>query len=655
MRPEEFFLKELHSAPPRFRATKHINRIIDEELRGIRQKSVFDYYHTHVSQYGYPLSKEALQRSSYVPRKDLEEKLTRLIRGKKDIILLGCEGSGKTTLLHSVASECTNSIKSNFLYIDANDIEGIQNVRRKPVVFLKLAKTIAKLANTEFGKEYGNWLNECQKNPFLKPIIGNSTPVDQVESFFTFIRTHNHKWITHVVIDNIDSVSIDVCDGIFSNLKAIDDTVKATASVLGEKDHDNIRYIISCRTATYKHINGTTRGLFLNRPHELIEVEDDFVRNTNIINILESFLLNPNGEIYRKSLRVSIPIVSRDFTYTTSLASYFSDVIKWLKNTDKFTNGAVNKSIKMFSGRSIRRAKLYGLKIFANPLISRLALFETKQSVNITGKDRLYLKRRLLEAIFDFRKDIGAGLHGFPVNPYYMVDDKAEFKNNPLIGVVSIIHLYDNAANMKVGNVYFANVIDCTTLYHLLFEIGYSEAAIIDVFFSLRNSGILRPVPSSNILHKSSLDDKNIHEEYVVDNNALDSVYGLVVGRDIESSIIFYNCALRSRFNLGHSRYVDNWLSECFTTLSFLKGFYQREAQLERLLEDSGFILGAPSERFAGKALNHCSRVFLEFEKRRFKSLDNRESGLNTELYEQTEFLLETVKEMTRETSSILG
>jgi len=655
MRPEEFFLKDLHSAPPRFRATKHINRIIDEELRSIRQKSVFDYYHTYVSQNGYPLSKDAISRSSYVSRQDLEGKLTRLIKGKKDIILLGCEGSGKTTLLHKVASDCTTDAISNFLYIDANDIEGIQNVRRKPVVFLKLAKTIAKLANTEFGEGYAKWLNECQQNPFLKPLIRNETPVDQVESFFTFIRTHNHNWITHVVIDNIDSVSVDVCDSIFSNLKAIDETVKATASVLGEKDYNSIRYIISCRTATYKHINGTTRGLFLNRPHELLEVEDDFVRNTNIIEILESFLLNPNGEIYKKSVKITVPIVTRDFTYTTSLSSYFSDVIKWLKSVDSITNGTVNKSVKMFSGRSIRRAKLYGLKIFANPLISRLALFETKQSVNITSRDRLYLKRRLLEAIFDFRKDIGAGLHGFPLNPYYMIEDKTEFKNNPLIGIFSIFHLYENAPDMKVGSVYFANVIDCTTLYHLLVDVGYSTAAITDVFFNLKNSGVLRPVPSSNLLHDSALDDKNIYEEYILDNNALDSIYGLIVGRDIESSIIFYNCALRSRFNLGHSRYIDNWLSECFTTLSFLKGFYQREAQLEKLLEDSNLILSSPSERFAGKILKHCSHVFHDFEKRRYKPADNREAGLNSELYQQTETLLELVKEMARETSSILG
>lgn len=655
MKPLDIYLKQLHAARPKFKATKHVNRIIGDELRNIRQQSVFDYYHDYVSKYGYPIPAKSKLKSCYVSRPELESKLSRYIRSKKDIILLGCEGSGKTTMLHRVASDITESNSGRFLYIDANDIEGVQNVRNEPVVFLKLAKAIANLSKTEVGKEYVEWFSACQNVQFLKPLIKNDTALNQVESFFTFIRTQNHKWITHVIIDNIDSVSVDVCEGIFSSLKSIDDTVRATANVLEEKDYNNIRYIISCRTATYRHINGTTRGLFLNRPHQLIAVEDDFLANTNIIEILERFLLNPNGEVYQHASKEMIPIIAKDFSYTTTMTSYFADVLSWLKNAENSTGGVVNKTIKMFSGRSIRRAKLYGLKVFANPLISRLALFENQKTVGITKHDKLYLKRRVLEAIFDFRKGKGAGLLGFPLNPYNVLDDWTEFKNNPLIGVIAIFFLYDNSTELKMKKVYFANVISITPLLELLKNIGYSEAAINDVFSNLRHSGVLRPIPSSDILQHSALDSKNVHEEYIIDNNALDNIYGLMVGRDLETSIIFYNCALRSRYNLGHLRLVDNWLSECFLTLVFLKGFYEREKHLEEILKSKNVKLAAPSERFAGKALTRCAQVFNSFEKSRYERKNTQTRNLNDELYDQTEHLIHVVQELARETSSILG
>jgi hypothetical protein len=322
---------------------------------------------------------------------------------------------------------------------------------------------------------------------------------------------------------------------------------------------------------------------------------------------------------------------------------YFSDVLDWLSKSES----TFNRIIKMFCGRSIRRAKLYSLKILGSPVLARLAIMERLKLVSITRHDKSYLSRRLTEAMFWFPPN---GRDSFPMNPFRVIDDELEFRQNPLLGIVALMYLRDNRNDMAGSKVFFASTISVDGLINYLITLRFSVEAIKYFISNARDSGLLRPVPSSKVLIEDQrLSHRTIFEKYVIDDSGLSNIFNLLSATDVETSMVFFNCATRARYGLGGPRRIDNWLVEAFTSLIFLRDFLLREQQLEKMTLGTGLMLTLPSGMFQAKLISKISGIVDTFGDGR-----GPQASLPNELYYEAKDLLERVKVMLRGRSSIL-
>lgn len=592
MSPDVEFLKRISGPPREFDAAEFVNRFVEDEIQHLRHESFHGLFHDYVRENGYPLPEQIIHSSAYQPRKQIEDTLRKSIMAGQNAIILGCEGSGKTTLIHRVAGSVARDTTRPFLYIDASDIDIRSRADFIDTIYDKLTNAIAKNVSKDTEAAFEAWLDQHRQGIFSKTILDTSTPKRLAETFIAYIRTANDD-LNYIILDNIDSLSLSAAKEFFSALNLVDETVRSIAKVLSVRDHQNVRYIISCRTPTYEHVSGLSYGLFIHFEHKLIVVDDDFVENTDIIHLLENFVTKEKSHLFSmmRTSVISVNLGGGDQILT--FEQYVNIVLEWLKSS-----GAIfNKTIKMFCGRSIRRAKLFGIKVLASPIIARLALFERYKVVNLVREDRSYLERRLQEAIFDFSRSQGLRLAGFPMNPFRVVNDLDDFRANPLIGLIGIEYLVQNEDELARPDIVFAKTIDVQTLLNYLRKVGYSDIAIKDFFSSCRDCGLLRPIPSSDVLLKDNVDHREVRALYVLDDRARDSYHQLIFAQNARISMLFYNSALRARYGIAADRHLDNITYECFTTLIFLDDLIKREQGLEKMMENSGIMANTVTSR----------------------------------------------------------
>jgi len=572
---------------------EYVERIFDDELLSFANDSYHSKYHEHVKVYGYPIPDTLKSDKFYFKRKALENSLKEKIIQHKNVIVLGCEGSGKTTLIHRIVG--FGDFKSKFFYVDASDIHLDDENSNSYLAARKILMSIFSSLSEENQTEFDQWTNDVSsKNEIYSRVFSTDKDEGVIENFFVWMSLVDQQPF-YIVIDNIDSISIESAESFFKFLNRTRENVVLKARKLsnnGQTVEENLRFITTCRAPTYSYITSASAGLFIGGNFELVQAENDLKNSISIPRLLQNFIVNENSERYieykGRTPHVQLrPYIGEVLTFD----AYVNLVCRWLdKPPHRF-----DRTIKWFTGRSIRRMKLYGLKVISSPVIARLAAMEEREITQNRTKRTDYIKRRTLEALFDFSivgrvsETLSAG---FPLNPFRISDNEGTFSSNPLIGVVGLRLLATKLEDYIADDMIIAKSIDTYPLLETLKKIGYSDDGVFDFFNKMMLSGLLRPIRSSKILMASRDDHNIIYQFHVIDEHALANYSALVFCEgDTDASMQFYNGSVRAHYGLGYLREIDNFLYECFLALVFLHNVIIREEKLRGMARGSGILV----------------------------------------------------------------
>jgi len=645
-RREIDIISEIESVKPNHPASKFVERVFDDVLVSYKHGAYHSIYHDYVRLNGYPLPKEIAENKFYLPRKNIEADFRKQVKSNKNILVLGCEGSGKTTLIHRVLG--TSEDSKRFLYVDTSDLEvPVSEDFFLSALVSRLVETVTQVCDEKERANFESWIKNVHGGDSLKKAqFSNERPEHIFQNYIFWLNVIQNKQL-YFVLDNIDSLSVDAGRSVFSYLNQLNTSLDKKTAIMGLHGRPPLLYIVSCRTTTYEHIASISIGMFLNSEPELIMAEDEIRERISVPRLMERFLVNENEERFNlvRNKTQYIPIFHSNSTMQISFAEYICIISQWLLQWEN----EVNAVIKPFCGRSIRRMKIYGLRAYASPLIAMLAYLEAKNVIGITRNDPKYLKRRLLESLFDFRvvgKIDNSISVGFPVNIFRVIVEDDEFRRNPLLGVTAISLLSDNWEQFAAQDVQFAKCMHAEPFVNTLVLIGYTEGGIRDLMMTFSLAGILRPVPSSGIFWKGEGDSRDVYGSYIVDDRAVATYFSLICCDEIERSVQYFNAAVRLRYGCGSYALIDNHKYECLLNLVFISDIIKREKQLAKMNRNSGVLIKSFSSRIRGRLIPFWKKRIL------FAAHDymDRQSGgggviesLNKRLHSENEKLFKNV------------
>lgn len=588
MRKEISLLKDIESVEPLKAPSSFIQRVFDDVILEYKSEAYHSIYHKHVLLNGYPLPSGVLKNGFYIRRKRIESDIRSKIEKNENIVILGCEGSGKTTIIHRVVG--TENNPKRFLYIDTSDL-GVDLPDHESVLdslISRMVNSISHICNKKDQEEFEEWITSVVKgNSLKKAQFENKKNSDIVSNYIYWLNSIKNRGI-YIILDNIDSLSAEIAKRIFIYINQINASLDQKAKSLTGDVFPSLHYIVSCRTTTYRHISSVSSGIFINSKPKLVIAEDKIRDGISIPQLMKNFLLHENPDRVKEFLHVkqSIPIFHSHQTLQVSFKEYIDTMSDWLLRSES----AVNSTIKPFCGRSIRRMKLYGLRAYTNPLLASLSHLEKQKVVNISRDDPKYLKRRIVESLFDFRV-VGSADNetsiGFPLNLFRVIYEHDEFRRNPILGIVAINILQEKYTEIAAPKIHFAQSIFAEPFLEKLIGFGYSENAIRDLMMTLRLSGILRPISDKGILLSSEDDSRNIYKYYILDERAVSAYYSLLNCDQLDKSIQYFNAAVRYKYNSGFYARVDNLAYECLLNLIFLDDMIDREKQFYNKNKDN--------------------------------------------------------------------
>jgi len=608
----------------------------------------------HVRTNGYPLSSEITTNSGYISRPEIERKFVEHVEAGNNIVLVGCEGSGKSTCCHYSLGKLIYEEKTyrnrSFLYVDASafNLDGLTG-RLFDSIFDNLKRDLSRRSlQIEFEQE----IYELSKLSAANKITFNlDTAYRYCMLYFAYAVCQDLGIIYYVVLDNMDSLSSKIVEAIFSEIKTLVDTSKRVAAdvidAYGSTQQSSVaiplRFIIPTRTPTYSHVISASLGLFpIDSPKE-IYVEDDLRNNVSVWRFVEDYLFGRNSEKLNSALKkhsITINIPKTSATYQPDdLYGFFQDLIDWLQNNQTQSD----KIIKAFCGRSIRRYKMYGLKVLGHIAISRSFVFV---KLNIFNEHNDIISRHVTDAVFDFSQPIGVESNSniysqFHLNPFRVISDDGIRERNPLLGVAAISYMSDNFKEISSNELY-AYRVDGQAIYQHLADMRYDDAAISEAFLRFWTSGLLRPFRNSGHIVEALGVLPQIYKYYIIDKVALDIYYELInATTNIDRSISFMNAAERHAYGLDYTQYFYDVIYSCFVNLCFIREALLAEIKLNLKL-DQLKIQPTPKSytlRFTRRLLRHWGGVIKE--QRDYK----RDSQLD-EIFTTCQHLLSEIQEI---------
>jgi len=654
MRREIEILQSLESEEPNKSGRQFAERIFESEIANFKKNAYQSPYHRYVVANGYPIPQELLESRFYLERNEIEGLLKAEISRSSNIVLLGCEGSGKTTLIHRVCGSRENS--RNFLYIDTADLGYTEKSDQiTDLVMSKVYSSMLQNSATSDFDLFSRWLDDVRsKSPLLRAEFENEKKIDILQNYLLWLEISDpHPF--YVIVDNIDSLSIEVASSVFSFLNYLGSSLKRRAAFIGRKSFTGLRFIVACRTTTYSHVVGISRGMFVDPAPTVIRAEDDIRRNVHVADLLERFvLLEHSAEIENlKGKQEYIQVLgSQKSTVQVSFEAYIREICTWLQAHKP----VLDEVIKPLCGRSLRRMKVYGVRLFASPIVASLALMESTRyrSLAITRNEPAYFRRRILEALFDFRVRgliDSTGTFGLPLNLFYVFQDESHFYENPLLGVTAIDRLQTSWDRYAAPDVEFAKSMDATLFVQDLEAIGFKLAAIKQLFLAFAMAGVLRRVNDSEILISGNDGNVPIYKYYIADEIAIDSYYKLVFCADVRTSTQYYNASVRRSYDCGYYYRVDSILLECFLNLIFLIDIVKREDQLLEMNRDSGIMLRSFTSSVRGKILPYWHRVLSQS----IDELSERRGGAPALVHSINQTLLTECRRLMEKVTNALG
>jgi hypothetical protein len=601
MRDDIEYLLSISDASREFDARAFVHDVLKYELDSVKQASIFSLLHTHVVENGYPIPASQISESSYINRPKLEESVNSALNAGRNLYLIGCEGGGKTTLLHYVISVNFQKYHSFFGYTDISDAGlGIGNF--SDVFFEKIRNSLFLSITPTHMNDFDTWIKQFSENSFAKELINTSTTKNFVESLLIFISTRSDVSHSYIIIDNVDSLRANVVEDFFALLHRLESTVSNAFRRTNLRRHSPLRFIVCCRTQSLNIITSASFGLFSKSPFDTINMDERFTTSTDILDLTKQFLRREYDYISRLD-RPSRPSkiragVSFGSVGWDSFQDYCEDVFNWLALSRK----DVNETVSKFCGRSIRRSKLFLVKTLGSPIIARLVFFEKNKVFNVTRSEPEYLRRRMLEAVFDFTI-----YSGYPLNPFRVLTDGRSFRDNPFIGVVALLFMAENLEELRSDDVNYAQAIDARRIVKYLRTMKYENSAIVQCFQSFVACGLLRPINGLTSIITDDHVDGNVTESYILDQYALTAYVDLILFKKWIHSLTFYNMSLRARYNVRADRHLDNMAYEIFTFLVFLLDLLEREAALEAQIAGTGIMFRPLSARIRHVVFQHMS------------------------------------------------
>jgi energy-coupling factor transporter ATP-binding protein EcfA2 len=630
-RSEIELIQRVESIPPNKNAANLVEKIFDDVLESYKSQAYHSVYHEYAKIHGYPLPKHILENEFYISRKRLEKKLLSRINAEENIVVLGCEGSGKTTLIHRVVG--TRSDPDRFIYVDTSDLNApANNGMFLSEVIRRLLEAISATLTKEDEEKFENWIfSLIQKSTVNKARFSNDRNEEVFENILFWKNVIKEQKI-YFVLDNIDSLSVTSAEDVFSYLNRLNTSLEKKKAALDLIGRGPLRYLVSCRTTTYEHISSISTGMFVNSEPKLVLAEDDLRENFSIPDLMQNFLVKENEPKFNK-VRYNpqiIPLGDRT-NIQVSFAEYVVNICHWLKKSEK----ELDEIVKDICGRSIRRMKVYGLRIFTSPTIAKLAHQERHNVVGITREDPRYLRRRLLQGLFDFR--ISGNLDnaislGFPLNLFRVATEDDDFRRNPLLGVMAVSQLSENWQEFETKDVEFAKCLEAEPLFLKLRKVGYTEQALSDLFRVFSLSGLLRTVPKSGVVFQGNGDTRSISKRYIADDRAIAAYFKLICCDDLERSIQYFNASVRQKYECGYYARDDSFRYECLLNLVFITDIIKRERQLYEMNRSSGVALRSFSSRFKAKLIPFWRR---RVERDRSDIMDRRAGGSAIHFFEE--------------------
>lgn len=656
-RPEIELLQDVGSFNSNRTATKLIERVFDDILVSYKGKAYHSIYHEYVRKNGYPLPKEVLENPFYVKRDRVENDLKTAISSAQNVVVLGCEGSGKTTLIHRVVGQCASF--GRFIYVDTSDLE----ITTSDDLFLKalldrFLEAVLNGSSQADRKKFDTWLDSIlQKDRLLRSKFKDESSSDTLKNFLTWIAATNEKPV-YVILDNIDSLSATAGKAVFSYLNQLNSDITSKLSALDIETLHQMRFIVSCRTTTYRYISAVSTGMFVNWRPSLVQVEDELRDQISVPKLMERFLHNeyPLEFARFKFETQEIPIFRTGTAMGSTFGSYVDTITRYLQRSED----TVNSVIKPFCGRSLRRMKIYGLRAYASPVIAMLAHLEQQKSINISRDDPKYVKRRIYESLFDFRvtgRIDNAISVGFPINLFRVIGEDGEFRRNPLLGPTAIALLHENWADYADDDVVFAHNVRTEPFIDQLLKIGYSDSSIKDLFSVLTASGMLRPIESSGIEMRNESEATSIKKNYILDERSLGAYYDLLSCDDVDRSIQYFNASVRFKYDCGYYGKTDSFQYECLLNLVFLSDILYRENQLAEMNSKSGIAIKSLSSRIRSRLIPFWRRFLqntaTDMQDRKTAGPIGTE-GYDVRLFEQNRMLFDDVVRKISQRDSVI-
>ena len=592
----------------------------------------------------YPISTRDLTSSGYIQRQIFEERFRAALSEKADIIVLGHEGSGKTTLVHYVLGHLAYSVPiSNLIsiYVDTRSLN-LPNTFLTSQLFTELYTQLVRVRldkhNTlgeTIGGELRAWL---ESKPLLAPLLLVEPQLNQLAAMIAFLSKSRPDQITYFAIDNADSLNPEALRTLIQYIEAL--RAAATRFLrIAEKDsvQCTLRFILPCRTATWLYITNAAIGHIPFRQPQTVILDQKI---HSVWELTKTFIRAgaPAGDAYKeyaKTLALTISLrPGATYTWSQTVEDVLVEVIEWIQERCP----TAEKIIASFGGHSLRRQKMYALKVLGHAAVvrswARTNLGESGRhpkelrafGASYTHED---ITEIVKEALFDAMQPFGDGMVATEIllNPFGAVTERELRLRNPYVGI-NLLRLIKDKWDVLHTTAVLSDQIAIGPIVTELEAIGYEQTAICQCIESFCMSGVLRPIKSHDYILTGKRELQNVVPQYTVDKEALDLYYRLVfrTGKDSpdsvaskENSILFMNACTRANYGVGYATRFGSPVYTAYVNLTFLKDAHAGDSKLSRLAQESGY---------SGALRAYVPEVFVSLKKKWQPALDGLSSTI---------------------------
>lgn len=406
-----------------------------------------------------------------------------------------------------------------------------------------------------------------------------------------------------IVVDNIDSLSATIANSLFDYIEVFHEEVVRARTLwqencLTKSDEKSLlspfNYVLATRTAHLRLVQSVSFGTFSATNAEEIQVESDLDGDQNAWLYVETFFHKQleNRNISRNNLGIKTKIYGSELSPDDHF-DFLIKVISEFKN-DIHQNGSC---LRNFCGRSIRRYKIFGLKILGHTSVIHHHFVQAwTRNANHENQKRI-ADNALFDVMQPIVKDNTPTISRFFLHPYNVLHDINIRKKNPLIGIQFLWELNIVANADREPNRAFAHDINVSSVVQRLMDLGYSTEAIAEVFEVSFLTGLIRPDP----LAKTLIDNASspVKDLYILDMTLLDKLAELTFPESglSDEAIAFMNSGTRA--NYGFVYHPNNYgiVYEMMVNLVCLEDIYNVEMAM--MHKTSNLNLTIPPLRYS--------------------------------------------------------